>query len=135
LAGESTLSARAIPDAPSAGSPFTVELVHDNVYGPDDGTSFQVRVAKSAAQNEAAEGGDGEADWLQMLKTQELLMTDEGWADRAQLPEKLYEETPWQATFVAELKLPAGRHRLEIRVVSSREGMNGILSDWEVRVA
>ena len=136
LEGESDLSAITIPDPPGPGVATTVRLTHSNSYGPFDEVDFFVRVGdpdKPTDQDDL----DSATDWVQARLVEELVTVGDEEMLRSEAEEPFEDETPWDGTYEARLVIPAGRHSIEIKLVSHQPELlrSMVLSDWEVSVA
>jgi hypothetical protein len=135
LGGESDLRAITIPHPPRAHAATTFRLTHSNTYGPFDKAEFFVRVGDiyrpSAPDDLASATG-----WVRAALIEELMLLNGEEVPRSKAQEQFGEETPWWGTYEAQFDLPAGRQRIEIKVVSHHpEQLNSVvLSDWEVNV-
>lgn len=125
LAGESTLNAILIPELPKADSLALIRITHSNSYGPDDNTTFSVRCIPEDGEHRAET-----IPWQEVTMVEELLDTDEGLQIRSDVELKPYDETPWLGTWEAKLHFHQGVNRIEIKVASSIEAMNSVISDW-----
>ena len=135
LGGESVLHAVLIPDPPPANQPCIVRLTHSNVYGPLPEMRFDIRVRDSSApiSEAACDSGSG-AGWQSLTLVEERVLVDDEFVDPNTLDEPLYGETPWEGTFEGELELPAGNHRIEIKINAPNPDEGGVLTDWFVEV-
>lgn len=127
LEGESELYALTIPDPPKAGVPCTVRLTHSNSYGPFDEAELFVRVGAH----------DSATAWVQARLVEELVTVDDDEMLRSEADEPFDDETPWEGTYEAQLRIPAGRHVIEIKIVSQDPDLlaSRVLADWVVTVA
>jgi hypothetical protein len=133
LAGESILLAQTEPKHLKHEKPVIVRVTHSNIYGPFDDAKLYVRIGDPDMPT-AFEDIDGGSEWHPLVLVEELLIVDGDEVDRSSLKEPVYGETPWEGTFECELKIAAGKHSIEIKVVSETDGMNGVISDWIVNV-
>jgi hypothetical protein len=135
LGGESDLSAATLPHPPTAREATTVRLTHSNTCGPVEEADFFVRLGE-LHQPTAAGDLESAADWVPAALVEELVYVDGEEIRRSEALEPFEEETPWSGTYEARLRLPAGRQRLEIKVVSRRPELlqSQVLADWEVNV-
>jgi hypothetical protein len=131
LDGESELYVLLIPNPPAPGGTATVRLTHSNSYGPFDDAEFFVRLGNP---DQPTEQGDLEshADWIKADLVEELVQAGEGEILRSEAEEPFEDETPWSGTYEAALKIPAGRHSIEIKIVSGQPDLlrSLVLSDW-----
>jgi len=135
LDGESMLHAVVMPDPPKPNAPATVRLTHSNVYGPFDDADLYVRVGDPA--NPTDQGDlDSKRDWMKAKLVEELVIVDDEEMLRSEAEEPFEDETPWEGTYEAQLRFPAGRRSIEIKVVSRQPELLSslVLSDWEVLV-
>lgn len=135
LEGESVLSAITIPDPPGPGVATTVRLTHSNFVAPFDALVFLVRVgdpAKPTKQDDL----DSANDWVAAHLVEELVTIGDEEMLRSEAQEPFEDETPWEGTYEAQLVIPAGRHSIEIKVVSHRPDLHHsmVFSGWEVSV-
>jgi len=133
LAGESILLAETEPKSLAHGKPVIVRVTHHNVYGPVDAAQLYARVGDPDRPT-AFEDLDGGGEWHRLILVEELLSVDGDEVDRSSLDEAVYGETPWTGTYEWELALSSGKHTIETKVVSEMDGINGVISDWIVRV-
>jgi hypothetical protein len=135
LEGESDLYAITIPDPPRSGAATTVRLTHSNVYGPFDALDFFVRIGDPAKPTDQ-DDLDSANDWVQARLVEELVTVDDEEMLRSEAEEPFEDETFWEGTYEAELNIPAGRHSIEIKVISRRPDLHHsmVLSGWEVSV-
>jgi len=135
LGGESDLRAITTPHPPKAHAATTVRLTHSNTYGPFDEAEFFVRVG-DIYRPSAADDLASATDWVRAALTEELVFLNGEEVPRSRAEEQFEEEAPWWGTYEAQLELPAGRQRIEIKVVSHHPGSfsSVVLSDWEVNV-
>ncbi len=135
LGGESELHAATIPDSPTGGVETCIRLTVSNSYGPVDGVDLFVRVGdpkKPTDQDDL----DSAKDWIEARLVEELVTVDGEEMLRSEAEEPFLEETPWEATYDAKLVFPAGRHSIEIKVVSHQPELlrSVVLSDWNITV-
>lgn len=135
LEGESDLSAATIPHPPQAGVPTIVRLTHSNSYGPFDEAEFFVRIGDPDEPTDS-EDLDSATDWEKAELIEELVFVDDEQMLRSEAEEPFEDETPWSGTYEAQLVFPAGRHLIEIKIVSGQPGLlaSRVLADWEVSV-
>jgi hypothetical protein len=135
LEGESDLYAITIPDPPSSGVSTTVRLTHSNSYGPFDEIDFFVRIGdptKPTNQDDL----DSAADWVQSRLVEELVTVGAKETLRSEAQEPFEDETPWAGTYDAQLVFSAGRHSIEVKVVSRHPELllSIVLTGWELSV-
>ncbi len=133
LEGESDLYAATIPEPPDAGQPTIVRLTHSNTYGPVDDVEFFVRIGdpdRPSRENDL----NSASDWVKAQLVEELVFVDDEEMLRQDAEEPFEEETPWEGTYEAELQTPAGRHSIEIKIVSPFPELlsSRVLADWEI---
>jgi hypothetical protein len=135
LEGESELNAITIPAPPKAGVAFTVRLTHSNSYGPFDGAELFVRVGAPDKPTDA-DDLDSRADWIQTRLVEELVTIDDDEMLRSEAEKPFEDETPWEGTYEAQLLIPAGRHSIEIKIVSQHPDLlaSRVLTDWDITV-
>jgi len=134
LGGESVLRAALLPDPPRAGSAAKIRLTHGNSYGPQGDVRFFIRL-RDPESLPAPGNLEGNGDWLELDLLEQLV----DWEGELLPIEKVDEaeltgEISWMGTFEVEMALPAGAHRIEIKVASpgSHPTGSGILVDWVV---
>jgi hypothetical protein len=133
LTGESVLKAATIPQPPTAKTPTVVRITHCNGYGFIDAEIF-VRLGNPDSPL-GAEDFDTVTDWRKATLVEDSVWSDEreDWVPRTE--ENAEEEATWSGTYDAELQIPAGRHLIEIKIVSAVDAVCSIvLSNWEVSV-
>jgi hypothetical protein len=135
LDGESELSVATLPHPPNAKAPTLFRLTHSNTYGPFDEAEFFVRLG-DLHQPAKPEDLDSARDWIKAELVEELVFVNDEEILRSEAEEPFEDETPWEGTYEARLQLPAGRQRLEIKIVSSHPELlrSMVLADWEVNV-
>ena len=135
LDGESELYALTIPDRPKAGAAMTVRLTHSNAYGPFDGAEFFVRVGDPDKPTDQGDLDSAE-DWVKAHLVEELVTVEGEEMLRSEAQEPFEDETPWEGTYDAQLKISAGRHSIEIKVISQHPELlrSLVLTDWYVTV-
>jgi len=135
LQGESDLYAATIPDPPKPGVPTTVRLTHSNLYGPFDEADFFVRIGNPDKPT-APQDLDSARDWVPARLVEELVNVDGEEMLRSEAEEPFEQETPWEGTYEAPLVLPAGRHSIEIKIISRHPELlySMVLADWEMKV-
>lgn len=135
LEGESDLHAVTIPAPPKADVAVTVRLTHSNSDGPFDELEFFVRVGDPDKPTEQ-DDLDLADDWVQACLVEELVFVDDQEILRSEAHEPFKEITPWWGTYDAQLTFPAGRHSIEIKIVSRQPELHSsaVLSDWHVEV-
>lgn len=133
LEGESDLNAITVPDPPRSGVATIVRLTHSNSYGPFDELDFFVRVGNPAKPTDHGDL-DSATDWVPASLVEELVTVDDEEMLRSEAQEPFEDETPWDGTYEAELVIPAGRHLIEIKIVSRRPDLHHsmVLNDWKV---
>ncbi len=135
LDGESELYAVTIPDPPKAGAATTVRLTHSNSYGPVDEADLFVRVGDPkhpTGQHDL----NSARDWVQARLVEELVFVDGEEILRSEAQEVFEDETLWEGTYDAELVIPAGRHSIEVKIISRHPELlrSLVLADWEIVV-
>jgi hypothetical protein len=135
LEGESDLFAISIPDPPKPGVATIVRLTHSNSYGPFDALDFFVRVgdpAKPTKQDDL----DSASDWVPTRLVEELVIVGDEEMLRSEAEEPFEDETPWEGTYEAHLVIPAGKHSIEIKIISHRPDLHHsmVLNGWDVSV-
>jgi hypothetical protein len=135
LPGESELRAATTPEEPQANQQATVRLTHANPYGPFDEAKFFVRIGDPEKPTDQ-DNPDAAADWVQCKLVEDLVHVDGQEMPRAKAKEPFEDETPWQGTYEAKLKLPAEDCLIEIKVVSHHPELPYVvvLSDWQIAV-
>jgi hypothetical protein len=135
LDGESELTVETDPHPPQATTPTVIRLTHSNTYGPFDAAEFFVRRGE-LHQATKPDDLDSARDWVKAELVEELVFVDDEEILRSEAEEPFEEETPWEGTYEASLQLPAGRQRLEIKIVSGEPELlrSIVLADWEVNV-
>jgi hypothetical protein len=135
LPGESELRAATMPDPPQAKKQATVRLTHANPYGPFDEATFFVRIGDPENPTDP-DNPDAATDWVQCKLVEELLHVDGREIPRAKAKEPFEDETPWEGTYEAKLKMPAQRCSIEIKVVSYHPELPyvAVLSNWQIAV-
>ncbi len=135
LGGESELRTVTIPHPPQARTTTTIRLTHSNSYGPFDEAEFFVRVA-DLYRPTAHDDPESATDWVYAALVEELVFLNGEEVLRSEAEEQFEEETPWWGTYEARIDLPAGRQRIEIKVVSHAPELlsSVVLADWEVNV-
>ena len=135
LDGESDLNAITIPDPPTPGGVTTIRITHSNSYGPFDGADFFIRLGdpdKPTEQNDL----DSATDWIKTRLVEELVSIDGEETLRSEEQEPFEDETPWDGTYEAQMTIPAGRHSIEIKIVSPDPDLlrSVVLTGWEIMV-
>lgn len=135
LEGESDLYGITIPDPPHAGVPATVRLTHSNSYGPFDDVDIYVRVGDPVKPTEQ-DDLDSATDWIQAHLVEELVTVGDEEMLRSEAQEPFDGETPWDGTYDAQLAIPAGRHSIEVKIVSRHPELlhSMVLSGWDISV-
>jgi hypothetical protein len=135
LGGESDLRAVTLPHPPTANRNTTIRLTHSNTYGPVDDAEFFVRTGDMLRPT-GADDLDSATDWVKANLVEELVYVEDTEMLRSEAQEPFEDETPWWGTYDAPLVLPAGRQRIEIKVVSHAPNnlRAVVLADWEVNV-
>jgi hypothetical protein len=135
LPGESELRAATTPDPPQARKQATVRLTHANPYGPFDDAKFFVRIGDP---DEPTDQGNPDAatDWVPCKLVEDLVHVHGHAMPRARAKESLEDETLWEGTYEAKLKIPAEGCSIQIKVVSHHSELPYVvvLSDWQVAV-
>jgi hypothetical protein len=137
LDGESDLSAIILPDPPPSGIATTVRLTHSNSYGPFDEAEFHVRVGDPDKPTDQGDL-DSASDWAKAQLVEELVTVDDEEMLRSEAqPLSSEDEIPWEGTYDVQLVISAGRHSIEIKVVSQRTDLlrSLVLTGWEVSVS
>ena len=129
------MSAATIPDPPKAGGATTVRLTHSNSYGPFDEAEFFVRLGDPGKPTDG-DDLDSHDDWVPTELVEELVTIDDEEMLRSQAEEPFEDETPWEGTYEADLVIPAGKHSIEIKIVSENPDVlrSMVLTGWEVAV-
>jgi hypothetical protein len=135
LPGESELRAATMPEEPQANKQATVRLTHANPYGPFDEAKFFVRVGDPEKPTDQ-DNPDAATDWVQCKLVEELVHVDGQEMPRAKAKEPFEDETLWEGTYEAKLKMPAEPCSIEIKVVSHHSELPYVvvLSDWQISV-
>jgi hypothetical protein len=136
LEGESDLYVGTLPDPPKSGAATTVRLTHSNSYGPIDEAEFFVRVGDSDKPTDQSDL-DSASDWVKAHLIEEIVTVDDKEMLRSEArPESFEDEVPWEGTYDAELVIPAGRHSIEIKIVSQHPELlrSLVLTGWDVEV-
>jgi hypothetical protein len=135
LPGESELRAATTPEPPQANKQAAVRLTHANPYGPFDEAKFFVRIGDPEKPTDQ-DNPDAATDWVQCRLVEELLHVDGREIPRAKGKEPFEDETPWEGTYEAKLKMPAQRCSIEIKVVSHHPELPyvAVLSNWQIAV-
>jgi hypothetical protein len=135
LDGESDLRAITIPAAPKVNAATTVRLTHSNSDYPFDEAEFFVRLGNPDNPTEQ-DDLDSAGDWVQARLVEELVFVDDKEILRSQANEPFKGLTPWWGTYDAELRIPRGRHSIEIKIVSHRLDVlsSGVVADWHIEV-
>jgi hypothetical protein len=135
LPGESELRAATTPDRPQAKKQATVRLTHANPYGPFDDAKFFVRIGDPEKPTDQ-DDPDAATDWVPCKLVEELVHVDGQEMPRAKAKEPFEDETLWEGTYEAKLKMPAERCSIEIKVVSHHSELPYVvvLSDWQIVV-
>ena len=121
---------------PISGAATTIRLTHSNSYGPFDEAEFFVRVGDPDKPTDQGDL-DSASDWVKAHLVEELVTVDNEEMLRSEAqPEAFEDEVPWEGTYDAQLVIPAGRHSIEVKVVSQRTDLlrSLVLSGWEVSV-
>lgn len=127
------LYAITIPDPPRSGVAAMVRLTHSNFLAPFDELDFLVRVGdpdKPTKQDDL----DSANDWVRTRLVEELVTVGDDEMLRSEAKEPFEDETPWEGTYEGQLVIPAGRHSIEIKIMSHRPDLHHsmVLSGWEV---
>ncbi len=135
LPAESSIEGITIPSPPIATGPTTVRITFANMYGPFDEAELFVRIGdpdKPTDQDDVT----AHSDWTKSDLIEELMATEDGTIFRAIAKEPFEDETPWFATYETQLTFPAGRHAIEIKVISHREDLmpSLVLTGWDFTV-
>ncbi|MDB6152945.1 MAG: hypothetical protein JWL90_1398 [Chthoniobacteraceae bacterium] len=135
LDGESILKAAILPDPPTPDSKATIRVTHSNVYGPFDEADIYVRLGDPKKPTEH-DDLDSAPDWIKTRLVEELVFVDDEEMLRSEATEPFEDETPWDGTFDAELLIPPGKQRIEIKVLSRRPHAltSIVLTDWVIDV-
>ncbi len=135
LPGESELHAGTTPDPPQANKQATVRLTHANPYGPFDEAKFFVRIGDPERPTDQ-DNPDVITDWVQCKLVEELVHVDGQEMPRAKAKEPFEDETLWEGTYEAKLKMPAESCSIEIKIVSHHPELPYVvvLSDWQIAV-
>jgi hypothetical protein len=135
LPGESELRAATTPDSRPANKQATVRLTHANPYGPFDDAKFFVRIGDPEKPTDQ-DDPDAATDWVPCKLVEELVHVDGQEMPRAKAKEPFEDETLWEGTYEAKLKMPAERCSIEIKVVSHHSELTYVvvLSDWQIVV-
>jgi hypothetical protein len=133
LPGESELRGATTPEPPQAKKQATVWRTHANPYGPFDEAKFFVRIGDPEKPTDQ-DNPDSATDWVQCKLVEELVHVDGQEIRRAKAKEPFEDETPWEGTYEAKLKMPAESCSIEIKVVSHHPELPYVvvLSDWEI---
>jgi hypothetical protein len=133
LDGESDLHAMTIPDPPKAGKATTVRLTHSNSLGPVEEVEVFVRLGDPANPTEP-DDLDSATDWVKAKLVEELVYIGGEETLRSEAEEPFEDETPWDATYEAQLVIPAGEHLIEVKVASKFPEVltSVVLNDWEI---
>ncbi len=133
LPGESELRAATTPDPPQANKQTIVRLTHANPYGPFDDAKFFVRIGDPESPTDQA-NPDAATDWVQCKLVEEIVHVDGKEMPRAKAKEPFEDETLWEGTYEAKLKMPAASCLIEIKVVSHHSELPYVvvISDWEI---
>ena len=135
LDGESDLNAITLPDPPKLGGVTTIRLTHSNSYGPFDEADFFVRLGNPDKPT-APDDLDSATDWIKVALVEELVNVDDDEMLRSEAEEPFEDETPWDGTYEAQLSIPAGRHSIEIKIVSQHPDLlrSSVLTGWDIEV-
>jgi len=135
LDGESDLHVDTLPHPPTSKGPTTIRLTHSNTYGPFDEADFFVRLG-TPGKPTAPEDLDSAKDWIKAVLVEELVYVGGEEILRSEAEEPFEEETPWEGTYEAQLTLPPGPQRIEIKVISRQLELlqSTVLADWDVVV-
>ncbi len=117
------------------GNDKTVRLTHSNSYGPFDDVEFFVRVGnpdEPTNENDL----DSATDWVKARLVEELVVIGDEEMLRSEAEEPFEDETPWEATYEAQLIIPGGQHSIEIKIVSRHPELlsSRVLADWEIPI-
>jgi hypothetical protein len=79
---------------------------------------------------------DSASDWVQARLVEELVSVDGEEKLRSEAQEPFEDETPWEGTYDAQLALAAGRHSIEIKIVSRHPDLlrSLVLTGWDITV-
>jgi hypothetical protein len=135
LDGESILNTLTIPDPPKPNSPVTIRLTLSNSYGPLEEVEFFVRLGNPDHPTDPKDL-DSARDWIKTSLVEELVDVDGEEMLRSQTQEPFEDETQWEGTFEAQMTIPAGRHTIEIKILSPQPDLQRsmVLNDWEINV-
>jgi hypothetical protein len=135
LPGESELRAATTHDPPQANKQATVRLTHANPYGPFDEAKFFIRIGDPENPTDQ-DSLDAATDWVRCKLVEELVHVDGQEMPRAKAKEPFEDETLWEGTYEAKLKMPAENCSIEIKVVSHHPELPYavVLSDWQIAV-
>jgi hypothetical protein len=135
LEGESMLNAITVPDPPKPRAATLVRLTHSNSVAPFDGLDFFVRIGDPAKPTEQ-DDLESWTDWVPTHLVEELVTVGDEEMLLSEAEEPFEDETPWDGTYEAELVIPAGRHSIEIKIISRFPDLHHsmVLSGWEVSV-
>ena len=136
LEGESELYAVTVPDPPRANTPTAIRLTHSNSYGPFEALDFSIRIGdpeKPTPQDDL----NSATDWVPTQLVEELVTVDDEEMLRSEAEEPFEDETPWEGTYEAQLVIPAGRHSIEVRIISAEPELHHsmVLTGWEIHVS
>jgi hypothetical protein len=128
LPGETMLSVR-LGTPPTAGNPALLSIALNNLYGPLDGAQVEVCVAST-------EDDVSDEAWKPAELKEAVLFIEDDEVPRAQVTERLTDETPWEARFEAAVKLIDGLNFIHLRVRNAPfEELNKVaLEPWAVAV-
>lgn len=135
LPGESELRAVTMPEGPQANKQAIVRLTHANPYGPFDEAKFFVRIGDPEKPT-GQDNPDAATDWVQCKLVEELVHVDGQEMPRVKAKEPFADETLWEGTYEAKLKMPAESCSIEIKVLSHHSELPYVvvLSDWQMAV-
>jgi hypothetical protein len=135
LEGEADLYAVTIPDPPRPGDATIVRLTHSNSYGPMEDAAFFVRLGNPDQPTDEFDF-NSRHDWVGTQLVEELVNVDGEEMLRSEAEGPFEDETPWDGTYEAQLVIPAGRHSLEIKIISGQPELlsSRVLTGWEITV-
>lgn len=130
---ETSLFAKTDPERPRANQAFTVRMTLRNGYGPCENCRLGIRLGdpNEPTPHNALTVHD---DWREMTIKEELLEVEGEIRKLKQSSEEVFEEAPWSATFETDLCLSQGSHSLEVKIESSFEEINCVISGWSIDI-
>jgi hypothetical protein len=135
LDGGSDLNATTVPDPAKPGSATTVRLTLSNSYGPIDDAELSVRIGdpKNPTQQDDL---DSASDWVPAHLVEELVSVDGEEMLRSKAQEPFDDETPWEATFDAQLRIAPGERSIEIKIIGRTPEVlrSLVLTGWNISV-